>query len=226
MKLKSILILYLSGLDVIGTVSDQVITNETTIHQLMQRHFVRTSGCLLKYKVLGKDIIHCYDVPHLLKVERNNLQVKDLHHHIQKRWSISDSSTGDSSDSSNKSSTSDKAKPKVASWADVSRLYEQDRCGMPRSLKKVNAEHINPVKLKMKVCVAAQVFSLTYGTVMQQCVEKMQMPAEASGTAQILIFFNDLFDSLNGSATSQPGSLKGSINEHSVINEFYRSQNG
>lgn len=173
----------------------------------MQRDFVRTRGALLKYKVLNRVILHCYDVPHLLKVTRNNLQVKNLRHCVQKRWDISDSST--------------RGQLQVASWEDVVNLYEIDRCGIHRFLPKITDEHVNPVKLKMKVCVATQVFSRTYGTVMQHCVEKKQLPAEASGTAQILVFFNDLFDSLNGSGAAQPDSLKGSINEHSVHFVFW-----
>lgn len=173
----------------------------------MTRDFVRAPGAMLKYKIQGKIIIHLYDVPHLLKVERNNLQVKDMNHYIQKRWDISDSSTI--------------GKQQKASWADVVKLYELDRTGVHRLLPKITDEHINPTKLKMRVYVATQVFSQTYGSVMQRCVAKKQLPEKASGTALILLFFNDLFDSLNGSGPAQPESLKGSIDEHSIHFVFW-----
>lgn len=168
----------------------------------MDKDFVRSPGALLKFKVQGKTIIHCYDVPHLLKVQRNNLQVKNMTHFIEKRWDFSDCNKP--------------GKKQVASWKDVADLYTQDRKGFPRRLKKINYEHITPTKLKMKVCIATQVFSQTYGNVMQFAVEKKKLRSEAAGTAQILWFFNDLFDSLNGGGPVEPGSLKGSISKDSV----------
>lgn len=166
---------------------------------------------MLKYKVLGDTIIHCFDNPHLVKVQRNNLQTKDLHHYIQQRWTIYNSGTIDRIN----------VKQKVASWSDVVKLYHDDRICYPRALPKIGEEHIEPKKLKMKVCVATQVFSETYGAQMLKCVEKKKMLAEASGTAHILLFFNDLFDSLNGSGPPQPNSLKGSIDEQSIHFVFW-----
>lgn len=172
----------------------------------MDRDFSRTTGCLLKYKVGDKIITHCYDLPHLLKVVRNNFLVKNFRHYIKERWNISSNKIyGDKQE---------------ASWDDVKRLYESD-LGIHRFLRKITPEHIKPAKLKMKVCVATQVFSQTYGNVMMECTENKQIPANSSATAQMLLFFNDLFDSLNGSGPAQEGSLKGSINEDSVHFAFW-----
>ncbi|KAG4065540.1 hypothetical protein HA402_013310 [Bradysia odoriphaga] len=191
-----------TGLNVIGTVSDQVKINESTIHYLMDRDFIRSPGGLLQFKVQGKTIIHCYDVPHLLKVERNNLLIKNMTHCIQNRWEIS--------------GLNDIGEQQVASWQDVAAVFGIDQVAYPRLLPNIKDEHIKPIKLKMKVCVATQVFSQTYGNTMLQAVQKKQLRSEAVGTAQILFFFNDLFDSMNGDGPVEPGSLKGSINKDSV----------
>lgn len=202
-----IIILYVLGLIVIQSVCDQVQINESTIHKLMDSDFRRTPGCLLQYKVGGNIVTHCYDGPHILKVVRNNFEVKNLSHSVWERWNISQS----------KSSGSER----TASWDDVQNLYELDQTGCHRFLPKITDQHMKPTKLKMKVCVATQVFSQTYGTVMLHCVEKKQLPAKSSATAQILLFFNDFFDSINGSGPAQMGSLKGSINKDSVHFVFW-----
>lgn len=173
----------------------------------MERDFPRTPGCLLKYIVCENVIIHCWDGPHLLKVVRNNCEVKDFRHYIKERWHLS--------------SPKLYGKAQLASWDDVERLYRLDRKGYPWSLPNITDEHIKPAKLKMKVFVAAQVFSKTYGTVMMKSVENKQMPTKSSATAQMLLFFNDFFDSINGSGPAQTGSLKGSINKDSVHFEFW-----
>lgn len=173
----------------------------------MDRDFLRTPGCLLKYNVCGKTITHCYDGPHIVKVVRNNFEVKDFKHYIKERWHISSCKTYGNA--------------QLASWDDVKRLYELDRAGCHRFLPKITEEHIKPAKLKMKVFVATQVFSQTYGTVMMQCAENNQIPIQSFATAQMLLFFNDFFDSINGSGPAQMGSLKGSINEDSVHFAFW-----
>lgn len=169
----------------------------------MDRSFIRSRGSLLMFKVQGETIVHCYDLPHLMKVMRNNLQTKNLIHFIPKRWKISDT-------------LGTLGNKRMASWADVVGLYNKDRKTVLRLLPKIKDEHINPTKLKMKVCVATQVFSQSCGRVMLRAVKKKKLHRKANGTAQVLLFFNDLFDSLNGGGSVQPGSLKGSIDEHSI----------
>lgn len=53
----------------------------------------------------------------------------------------------------------------------------------------------------MKVFVAAQVFSNTFGNIMLYCSENNQLPRDFSGTRNMLVFINNLFDSLNGGET-------------------------
>lgn len=191
----------------IHSVSDQVKTNESAIHRLMDRHFARTTGCLLKYKVGDKTIIHGYDAPHWLKVIRNNLEVKNFRHYINQRWTVATPKMY--------------GKVQIASWDDVKRVYDLDRTGCPRLLHKITDEHIRPQKLKMKVCVATQVFSETYSTVMKKFVERKLIPESSCATAQLLLFFNDLFDSANGFGPSQNETLKGSINKDSFHFAFW-----
>lgn len=194
----------------LGSVCDQVSTNVAAITALQQSHPDTkigadggNSGQLLMYKLQDTIVIHCYDVPHLLKGTRNNLQTKNLRHSVSKRWTSSLTSYRNSEG---------ELKQLTASWKDISDTYGQSLKGSRRLLTKITPEHINPEKLKMKVSVAAQVFSQTYGEVM---LEKKLLKRDCTGTANILIFFNDLFDSLNGSC-STINELKSPVTETSV----------
>lgn len=196
--------MYFPGLNILMSCCDQVSTNESAINGLMDLDFKRTPSCVLKYKVLDKTIIHCFDASHWIKVVRNNSEVKDLSHCIKERFNLV------------LSSGKTNGERQIASWEDVKTLYELDRTGCHRFLPKITEQHIKPTKLKMKVCNATQVFSQTYGEVMLHCAENKQIPAKSCGTAQFLLFINDLFDSLNGSGPAQIDSLKGSIDKNSV----------
>lgn len=190
---------------------DQASTNVSTINELIRSNSETktsgeaNSGQLLTYKLGDTTVIHGYDVPHLLKGTRNNLQTKNLSHYVVKRWCSSDSNS------------MNKKEVLTASWDDVSDLYLK---GSKKLLPKITPEHINPDKLKMKVSTATQVFSQTYGKVMLHCSEKKQLPRDCSGTAQILMFFNDLFDSLNGSCVTV-NELKAPITESSVHFQYW-----
>lgn len=90
---------------------------------------------------------------------------------------------------------------KNASWDDVRDFYTITVSSATCLLRKITAEHIDPKNLKMKVYVAAQVFSNTFGNIMLYCSEHSQLPRNFSGTGHILLFINNLFDSLNGGET-------------------------
>lgn len=187
---------------------DQVGINGAAIHELIDpnRPNQKFTGELLKYCIDGVSIIHGFDLPHLIKVVRNNLYSKDLKHYISDRWNVS----------STDYAISEYDESYIASWDDVEDTYLLDLQGTERLLKKITDEHINPNKSKMKVCVATQVLSETFGKVMLNYSEKSLLPRDCTGTAQVILFFNDLFDSLNGGGPPQDGSLKGSINENSI----------
>lgn len=171
------------------------------------RPHISSNGILLQYKIRGNTIIHCYDGPHLIKVVRNNFEKKDLTHHVDKRCEISGSKNVQ---------CLKKSKPQRASWSHVKTLYELDCLSSYRLLPKLTDEHLKPEKNKMKVSDATQIFSKTVGEVMLLYTAGNQVPRNFSETANILLFFNDLFDSINGGGEPQRDSLKGSIDENSI----------
>lgn len=138
----------------------------------------------------GNSIIHCFDPPHILKVVRNNLHTKDLTHSVSNVWEYTSAND-----------IQVKNDVKKASWDDVRDFYNINVGSATRLLRKITAEHIDPSKLKMKVYVAAQVFSNTFGNIMLYCSEHGHLPRDFSGTGHILTFFNNVFDSLNGGET-------------------------
>lgn len=198
---------------------DQVRVNLKAVDQLMDPNCVgkkpkTPTGGLLTYKIRDTTIIHIFDPPHLIKGIRNNLMTKNLSHYVRKRWNISENDFN---------KNLHEQSPLTASWDDVRDLYHFSSRGSTKLLPKISKEHIDPKKRKMKVSVAAQVFSETYGTVMLQCSQKQLLPRDFSGTAQILLFFNDVFDSFNGSCR-YPGKnkLKGSVTESSIHFPFWQ----
>lgn len=193
------------GLNLIGSVCDQPPINVAAVHDLIEPgcEGVTPTGDLLVYKVLDHNLIHAYDVPHIWKVLRNNMLVKDLCHTLTKRWEITDCKHFG-------------RVKKYASWDHVVQLYDLDKRATHRLAPKLTPEHITPDKEKMKVANATQIFSQTVGKVMLRCSEMRQLPANVADTALVLLFFNDLFDSLNGGGVPQCESLKGSVNDQSI----------
>lgn len=159
------------------------------------------TGDLLRYTIAGNDIIHLYDYPHIWKAIRNNLMKKDLRHTLTKRWEITDCK--------NVGGTA-----QYASWDHIQQFYDLDTKATQRLAPNLTPEHLNPEKYKMKVSYATQVFSATVGTSMLRCCK--QLDGEVSETAYAILFFNDLFDSLNGGGDPQCETLKGSINDQSI----------
>lgn len=189
---------------------DQIAINASTVNELVNplQPSKSQTGQLLSYTVKGQKLIHCFDVPHILKAVRNNLETKDLVHYILKRWCFGEK-------------TYDIGDLQIASWDHLLELYQLDLQSPQRRLPKLSAEHLKPTKLKMKVSVASQVFSNTCGNVMLQCIEKKELP-NFEGTAKLLLFVNDLFDSMNGSEDEKVGSLKHAVTENSVHFSFWQ----
>lgn len=111
---------------------------------------------------------------------------------------------------------------KEASWDDISELYGFKLMSSVPLLPKIHDEHIKPTKLKMKVNLATEIFSQTVGSLMLNCSSKNLLPHDFSATAEVLWFFNDLFDSLNGAGNPINGSLKGSINRNSIHFDYWK----
>lgn len=169
------------------------------MNSLMDLDFQRTPGCLIRYKVGEKTMIHSFDGPHIVKVVRNNLLTKNVQHYIDGRWDVSKSKKY--------------GNKQLASWDDVTKIFEINRTGC--FLRKITEDHIMPSKKKMTVSVATQILSSTYGTVMKRCAERNLIRKESLGTADYLMFVNDYFDSINGSGPVEKRGLKGSINNKS-----------
>ncbi|KAJ6642971.1 hypothetical protein Bhyg_07927 [Pseudolycoriella hygida] len=211
-----------ASMKVMASVCDQDGTNVKAINQLINLDYDknqknRPASGLLQYKVHDTSIIHCYDPPHLIKGIRNNLKTKTLRHHITKRWNISETGfrTGIG-----------KQPARRASWNDLKTFYEWGNGGSTKLLPNITVEHIEPDKEKMKVINATQVFSQTYGTMMLKycCGIKMNgidLPKKMTDTAEILLFFNDLFDSVNGSSESGENELKAAVSENSIHFAFW-----
>lgn len=164
-------------------------------------------GQLLAYKVNGQRVIHCFDPSHLIKTVRNNFQTKNVAHFISKRWRTND--------------TTGIGPLQIASWDHIVELYQMDLKSAQRRLPKLSAEHLKPSKLKMKVSLATEIFSNTCGSFMLKCIKQKKLPEDFSDTAQLLLFMNDVFDSMNGSEDEKDGSLKAAVTENSEHKAFW-----
>lgn len=202
----------LSGMKIIGSVCDQTQTNAAAVNLLVYPNLRKVTqiGQLFSYKVQGNTIIHCFDPPHIIKVLRNNLYSKDLKHFVSDVWDYS---------SLNETQVVEND-AKYASWDDIRDFYNINISSTARLLPKITAEHIDPKQKKMKVSTAAQVFSNTFGNIMLYCSKHKQLPRDFSGTGHILVFFNHLFDSLNGGGKSSLNPLRSAINMQNKEKQF------
>jgi len=99
----------------------------------------------LGFEIEGKEIIPIYDPPHLPKGIRNNLFTKDIIFTL-------DGTTY------------------TASWDHIVAVYEHDKQNEEFELKtlvKLNNNHINIERSKMKVSNAAQVFSYKVASIIK-----------------------------------------------------------
>lgn len=92
------------GLKIVATVCDQGATNRAAINALLKetREYClnnNTEKSYQGYLIDDEEVVHLYDVPHLMKCMENNLLNKNLHY------------------------TSDGTE-KVASWSHVVQLYK------------------------------------------------------------------------------------------------------
>lgn len=188
---------------------DQVGVNVKAVHQLMDPNCVKAStGGLLSYEIHGATIIHCFDPPHLIKGIRNNLMTKTLEHRITSSLSgIYSNKKGQ--------------KARYAKWNHVEKLYHLSLQGSTKLLPNISTEHINPKKSKMKVSVATQIFSKTCGSLMLKYADNQILPKTHSDTGEVMLFFNNVFDSMNGSCEHDGKSLKGPVTENSVHFAFW-----
>ncbi|XP_071554020.1 uncharacterized protein [Temnothorax nylanderi] len=158
-----------------------------------------------------QDIIPLFDPPHLIKGIRNNLLNNDLEF---------DCEEGE--------------ERKFASWEIIEQAYHMDLThSMYRLMPKITAEHIIKSKMKKKkVKNAAQVLSTTMGgfihhhTKLEGYVNTIYGPLkmpEKKGrdTAEIILFFDRLFDSVNGHTLKPEKPLRVAISHNSPHFPFW-----
>ncbi|CAH2088903.1 unnamed protein product [Euphydryas editha] len=90
---------------------------------------------------------------------------------------------------------------KTSKWSHLVQLLKENPGykGI-RLIPKLTEHHLNPEKLnKMKVKFASQVFSRTVASNMVYLADKGILPTECIETADLLLFMDNVFDSVNGS---------------------------
>ncbi|CAK1588706.1 unnamed protein product [Parnassius mnemosyne] len=171
-----------AGLIVVASVCDQGTNNRQALKLLINE----TRGVYLRkgeepkeniILINEQEVIPLYDPPHLLKGIRNNLLTKNLEYYT-KEGII-----------------------KTAKWSHLQLLYNENPGykGI-KLIPKLTENHVNPEKInKMKVKFASQIFSRTVASNMGYLADKNILPTESKDTADLLIFMDNIFDSVNGS---------------------------
>lgn len=127
------------------------------------------------------------DPPHLLKNLRNHLMTKDISFEVD-------------------------GMKYTAKWQHVKELHRLDSLNPTRLVPKLSDNHIIlPRGKKMKVSIAAQVFSHTASAAMKTLVEKAMMPSDSLGTVRFLQTVNDMWDFVNSSSTNAPPAKRAVI---------------
>ncbi|KAF0722183.1 Uncharacterized protein FWK35_00020495, partial [Aphis craccivora] len=181
-----------TGLRVVATICDQGCANEGAINILKNetklyysKHQKDYQDDIYEIEIKSDDgveripIVYLFDVHHLLKCTRNNLMTKDL-------------------------CFSSDGVERVAKWDHLRQLYDTDSliadCKM---LPRLTDNHVIPEKVsKMKVRFATQVFSQRK-LIRFLFLAKNIIESKASDSAAAFLFFDKLFDSLNGSFDKQ-----------------------
>ncbi|XP_045783160.1 uncharacterized protein LOC123879484 isoform X1 [Maniola jurtina] len=205
--------IFKSGFILRCTVSDQGSANVAAINSLIAdtREDILRSGNddpnIFHYMIDKNKLYHMYDVPHLLKCFRNNFQKKDLLIGTQR-----------------------------AQWNYIEMVYASDGAQGRARTTKLTDKHIKPNSYdKMKVKFAAQVFSREVFAALQnrmktyedlQLVHNYSVPSvnidNGFFTAEIILFINDLFDSLNCAGHTR-GELSNALSLNSTHLEFWNN---
>ncbi|KAJ6642587.1 DNA transposase THAP9 [Pseudolycoriella hygida] len=206
-----------AGLKVVGSVCDAVNSNMAAVKRLINPKCVRgiMLGKLLEYTVRDATICHYFDPPHLIKSVRNNMMVKNLNHTVSFNEAKFRPNGVLAWNKKNKQHRS-------ASWSDLRDFYRFNNTGAFFNLiPKITDEHLYPTRHKMKVKIATQVFSGTVGRNMYLCWKRNVFKNNCIGTAAILLFFNELFDSVNGGDVPDPETLTGALTVKSKHFDFW-----
>lgn len=154
------------GLSVRCIVCDQGPTNISAVKQL---GFNNEDRPVLNIPGINRNIYVIFDVPHLLKNVRNNLQ----RHNIQ-------------------------IDSKIISWKHIERFYETDKSCPIRLAPRLTDRHLDlGCAYKMKVRPAAQILSHSVAAGMFTRVATHELPTDAQHTAEFVEKMDTLFDLLN-----------------------------
>ncbi|XP_063221714.1 transposable element P transposase isoform X2 [Bacillus rossius redtenbacheri] len=201
-----------TGLKVVATICDQSSTNTAAVNSLLrqtQETYLRAEveNRNMGFVINGQEIVPLYDPPHLLKGIRNNLLSKCLQFRLN-------------------------GSAKKACWKHIEQFYELDsRSGETefRACPKLTDEHIIPHKIKkMKVSCCSQVFSQRLSATMRMACQWGKpgetLDKDAVDTADLLLFMDRLFDSVNGTMLKpQPGKpLRSAVTSQSPHVEFWK----
>ncbi|KAJ2937540.1 hypothetical protein O0L34_g19047 [Tuta absoluta] len=198
-----------AGLLPICLACDQGTSFQSALKSLQedtQREQMRSGGKLDDViSINGHTLSVIFDPPHLLKGLRNNFLNKNI-----------------------------KMDGKISKWSDIVEVYNTD-CShaQMRLLHKLNDEHVIPEKIKkMKVKNCARVLSKTVAAAMNYTaqfshyVDGRKVSETLKNTAEIVYFFDDLFDSLNGASINNKRNkgkpLRQAVTEKSAHHQFWR----
>lgn len=160
-------------------------------------------------------LIPFYDPSQLIKGVRNNLLNKDLEINV--------------------TSGRKECERQFASWRIIQQAYNMDTAGyvVRPMMKKLTNEHVIPQRIKKtRVKYILQVFSESVASYIgfltcHQCVVEtdhgpLKLPKEEGlTTAEVLNFFNKLFDSVNGHIAASEAPLRTVISEASAHEKFW-----
>ncbi|KAJ8914841.1 hypothetical protein NQ315_014854, partial [Exocentrus adspersus] len=121
-------------------------------------------------------------------------------------------------------------KKQIAKWEHIQQFYYLDKSENVRICPKLPDRHILPSKInKMKVSLCMQVFSHQVVALMLRISkwavnDRLGLDTSAEDTAQLILFLDQLFDSLNGNVKVGPISkpVKGGVTLTSGHEEFWR----
>ncbi|CAK1598210.1 unnamed protein product, partial [Parnassius mnemosyne] len=194
-----------SGLKPLAFICDQGATSQRALKDLQEetkRHCfqnnIKFDGSIL---IGASNLSVIYDPPHLIKGLRNNMLNKNLIF-----------------------------EGKLTKWEDIVDVYNYDcKLGNIRMLPKLSDEHVIPEKIKkMKVKNCTQVFServaatMQYTATFSQRHDGTQISETTKNTAAAVAFFDQLFDTCNGSRSGRaPGKIRGPVKLNSAHKAFW-----
>ncbi|XP_026724779.1 uncharacterized protein LOC113491811 [Trichoplusia ni] len=169
-----------AGLIVVATVCDQGTNDVNCIKYLLQE----IRGILLRKSeepegniilVNNQEIIPLYDPPHLMKCIRNNLITKNIQYKKD-------------------------SKVQTAKWEHITALPRKPGQQRHKTGAKIDRLPLHSCKIpRMKVKFTTQLFSQTVATNMGYLADKGIISEDAKSKADVILFFDKLFDSVNGS---------------------------